>query len=704
MNARWIGGCLAVTIALMVAPSAQNGAEVDKQFQAAIHKEMVDGDLKSAIKEYRSISTRAGVARNVAAQALVRMAECYRKLGDTQAREIYSRVVHEFPDQPVATEARMRLAEFGGVPSTRGLTAPNHDPRTVWSGSKVGIFGGGAVSRDGHLLTYTDWSTGDLALHDFRTGGDRRLTDTASLANVLRQRYAGQSRISPDGLRVAYAWFNGERYDLRLLKLSSRSEISLPEVIFENAEVSYVQPFDWSPDGTLLAVQLRTADHTGQIGLLSAPAGTLTVLKSFTWRDQSINMFFSPDGDRVGYDLPNENAPGERDLHVLAVDGSREVRVATHIRNDEMVGWSTDGKRLLFASDRTGSMQLWAQSLNGLDAQGPPRVIPSEFGGSTRMSLGLTNSGTLYYLATTYEGSPFRTSAFDFASSRATGTLDDPGEEFYSVNAVAWADWLRDEKLALTRRDRGGPVGMVVSVLNLHDSRVRQFRPQLNSFGPSTWSSDGQSFITSGSDPKGREGLFRVDANSGDATMLVRSLEGETFDAPALSPDGGTLYYRHATTSAIRIVARTLSSGVERELIQHSRRPGAPNVAAALALSPDGRHIAMSMDPRGNVRTLLAVSASSGEPRELLRASTGTLEPLMWAPDSQSLFVRHAGGGGSEVVRLSVLGSEPEKVDWNLGHDSRSFRVHPGGRQLVFVKTGGAPKQSEVRVLPGVAQ
>lgn len=709
MTIRQTGGCLALTVALACAASAQSGVQGDKQFQGALQKEMVDGDLKAAIEEYRKVSARPGVGRELAATSLVRMGECYQKLGDGQARQIYARVVRDFADQPMAAEARARLAAMGGTATARRNDANDVDDRAsraVWSRPHGGIFGGGIVSRDGRLLPYIDWSTGDLGLHDLTDGRDRRLTDTASFADMSRQRYAGYSRISPDGRYVAYGWFNGERYDLRMLDLKAEG-IPQPRIAYDNAEVSYIQPFDWSPDGTRLAVQLRRGDRTGQIALMSVSDGTLTPLKSFSWRDQSTNMFFSPDGRSLGYDLPAEDAPGERDVYVLAVDGSRDVRVAPHRRNDEMIGWSSDGKRLLFASDRTGSIQLWAQSLAGIERQELPRVISSEFRGSSK---GVTSAGSLYYLTTTHERSPFRTTSFDFESGRATATPADPGEEFYSVNLQSEADWSPDGKsLALNRRDRGGPVGMLVSVLSLDGHRVRHVRPQLNLCCHFIrWGRDSASFIAAGTDLKDRWGLFRVDADSGETTPLMLSSDGESYNAAALSPDGKELYYQHVTPSAVRIVARTLASGVERELVRRTRGPSSvgPNVLAGLHLSPDGQQIVTgTTDPAANVRALLAVSVSSGESRELLRASTGALEVLMWAPDSRSVFVRRPGSGGTpEVLRIPIAGGEPVKIEWTIGHDTRDFRVHPNGRQIVFVQNNADGATAEVRVMPGVAR
>ena len=101
---------LALTVAAGVAPHAQGKAEL--AFKAATDKEVVDGDLRAAIAMYRKIAQ--GGDRGVAARALVRMGQCYEKLGDLQAseaRKAYEQVVREFGDQAeVVAEARARLA------------------------------------------------------------------------------------------------------------------------------------------------------------------------------------------------------------------------------------------------------------------------------------------------------------------------------------------------------------------------------------------------------------------------------------------------------------------------------------------------------------------------------------------------------------------------------------------------------------------
>ena len=165
--------CIAALLiaALQTAGAQQSAAQIEKQLARAHHKATVDGDLTGAIEEYKQIVATAGNNRAVAAEALVRMAECYQKLGDAQALPIYQRVVRDYADQKSAVvRARARLTPDAAVAAVKG-------DRPVWSGPKVDMFG--QVSPDGRFITYVDWGVDqNLVVHDVVTNTDRPLTAT----------------------------------------------------------------------------------------------------------------------------------------------------------------------------------------------------------------------------------------------------------------------------------------------------------------------------------------------------------------------------------------------------------------------------------------------------------------------------------------------------------------------------------------------
>jgi Tol biopolymer transport system component len=84
---------------------------------------------------------------------------------------------------------------------------------------------------------------------------------------------------------------------------------------------------------------------------MSTEDGSLRVLKSVDWRGPS-HMLFSPDGKYVAFDsqLPAHDGGLQRDVFILAIDGSREIPAVAHPSDDAVVAWSPDGTRLLFTS------------------------------------------------------------------------------------------------------------------------------------------------------------------------------------------------------------------------------------------------------------------------------------------------------------------------------------------------------------------
>ena len=276
-----------VVFAAARVPLAQAPRAIEAQLKAAQHKEEVEGDLKGAIEQYKKI-VRSG-DRALEARALIRIAECYRKLGDKEARTIYEQVVRQYSDQHEAVAlARRRLDGARYAPPLRG-------DRAVWTGPNVDLFG--RVSPDGRFITFVDWTVGDLAVHDVVANTDRALT-TAARATKYAQ-FAEQSTISRDGKQVAYSWFSekGVR-ELRTRPLHGSGPAEARTFFAGSDEIRFISPYDWSPDGIWVAVAIQRNDGEGQIALVNVADGALRVLKSVSWSVPD-KIFFSLDGKYI---------------------------------------------------------------------------------------------------------------------------------------------------------------------------------------------------------------------------------------------------------------------------------------------------------------------------------------------------------------------------------------------------------------------
>ncbi len=73
-------------------------------------------DLNAAIQSYQTLVTQFDAQRPLAANAIFRMAECYRRLGRTdEARSLYARILREFADQvPLVRLSRKHVASLAG--------------------------------------------------------------------------------------------------------------------------------------------------------------------------------------------------------------------------------------------------------------------------------------------------------------------------------------------------------------------------------------------------------------------------------------------------------------------------------------------------------------------------------------------------------------------------------------------------------------
>src|SRR5579863_2316151 len=132
-----------------------------------IEKEDVDGELKSAMDIYQKIAADTSAPRDVRAKALLRLAGCDEKLGK-QAKQVYEQIVHDYADQPAATQARKRLAllkqqENPAIPTTMNVR------KIEWAG--LGAMS--ACDTDGHRAVYRA-ADGNLYFGDL-TGQNKRL-------------------------------------------------------------------------------------------------------------------------------------------------------------------------------------------------------------------------------------------------------------------------------------------------------------------------------------------------------------------------------------------------------------------------------------------------------------------------------------------------------------------------------------------------
>src|SRR6266481_219169 len=89
--------------------------DLSTPLQRGLFEEEANHDLAAAIQAYQSVITQFDKDRKLAATAVFRLAECYRKQGATnEATTQYERVVRDFADQTaLVTLSHQSLTQLG---------------------------------------------------------------------------------------------------------------------------------------------------------------------------------------------------------------------------------------------------------------------------------------------------------------------------------------------------------------------------------------------------------------------------------------------------------------------------------------------------------------------------------------------------------------------------------------------------------------
>src|SRR5690348_19582 len=119
IKSKWVVGLAAV---LLFAQSSALAAtdDLSTTLSKGLFEEEANHNLGAAIRTYQSVIDRFDTDRKLAATAIFRLGECYRKQGSTnEANAQYQRILREFADQaPLVALSRQNLAASGIAPTT----------------------------------------------------------------------------------------------------------------------------------------------------------------------------------------------------------------------------------------------------------------------------------------------------------------------------------------------------------------------------------------------------------------------------------------------------------------------------------------------------------------------------------------------------------------------------------------------------------
>jgi beta-lactamase regulating signal transducer with metallopeptidase domain/Tol biopolymer transport system component len=538
---------------------------------------------------------------------------------------------------------------------------------------------GGVLTPDGKYISNIDGGTGDVVQFEVASGQRSRITNKGPWNETEKTLDVADQAFSRDGKQIAY---NAEvlsdakecLFHLRVRNLDG----SGLRTLYSDKD-SYVAPLDWSPDaGAILALRSRKPFKATELTLISTADGSVRVLRSITSDVFSFQgASFSPDGRFVAFSFVREGSPPQGDVFLMTADGRNEVVVAGHPAEDKLLGWTPDGRSLVFLSDRSGTWDIWTVHITGGKQQGEPELLKKDFGYDSEV-LGFAPDGSLYYKTDTRLGGLYN-GAVDLetgkilvspapAATRYTGPPSQP-------------TWSPDGR-SLLYLSRWGGIGSgnnnILTIRSAATGEERFLSPRLRFVNQISWAPDGRSvlaFLTTGTET----GIFRIDTETSGITKLT-----DLGWAPKLCPDGKTLVFVRGEMGGPGpiIRKRNLDTGEESEVVQIT--------GLLYDLSPDGREVVFQVD--GAVK---AVSLNGGEPRELFRGLAKGYG-LRWTRDGRYIIAQAFGTASSEIWRVPAQGGTPLKLDLSVPK-MEFFTLHPDNRRFAFSVDEGS--KSELWVL-----
>lgn len=345
---------------------------------------------------------------------------------------------------------------------------------------------------------------------------------------------------------------------------------------------------------------------------------------------------FSPDGQWVAYSATHE---GNTDVYVVPVQGGLPRRLTWHPGADVVNGWSRDGKRILFASNR---------------------------------EVANNRSNQLYEVALAggFERKLMEAVAFEGAWSKDGKRLAyRPYRQAYS-GPSGW------------RQHRGGTTPPIW-ILDPATQSWEQI-PHVNATDSNpVWVGDEVVFISDRND--GAANLFAWDPK----TKALRQLTRETqWDVRSVGAHGTTLVYE--VGGRLKELDLAAPAAAPRELpiaIAGTAAPlraqwkDASRTITSAELSATGKRVLVSA--RGDV---FSVPVKDGSVRNLTATSGVREKDAQWSPDGQRVaYISDAPGMQHQLVVRDQLGREPART-WPLGKTGYFTLLDwsPDGQRLVL--------------------
>jgi tricorn protease len=333
--------------------------------------------------------------------------------------------------------------------------------------------------------------------------------------------------------------------------------------------------------------------------------------------DVAAGPFYSPDHTQIAY---STRAHGLLDVYVISADGGVPRRLTWQPAGSRAVGWTPDGKDVLFASRQASYSDFTKLFHVRADGVGSAQALP--------------------------------------LPGAAEGSFSDDGTTLAYVPFEKWQDaW---------KRYRGGQT-TPIWLVNMKTLDVEKIPRENSSDSHPVWSGTTLYFL---SDRSGPVSLFSYDTGTKQVQQVIAN-PGLDLKTVAAGPGAlvyeqfGSLHLYDLATHQEHAVAVTIRGDLPN-LAPHWGQVAAKDVQT-FAISPTGARILAEAD--GDI---FSVPAEKGDTRNLTRTPGSAERDPAWSPDGKSIAYFSDASGEYQLYVRDQDGIQPPKVI-DLGPDPSFF-------------------------------
>lgn len=405
----------------------------------------------------------------------------------------------------------------------------------------------------------------------------------------------------------------------------------------------------------------------------------------------------SPDGSSIAFTYKG-------DIYTVPATGGKATQITTNPAHDTKPVWSPDGKKIAFASDRMGSMDVYEVSREG----GIPKRLTTHSGNETPIAY--KNAGHILFQANIMpaaEDAQFPSGQFQQVYEVSTtggrpSLFSSMPMEDISVNATGNALLYHDKKGYEDpwRKHHTSSITRDIWLCSLDGDRAYSKLTTFNGEDRNpVWAADNKSFYYL-SEEKGSFNVFKRDIDGNSSKQITNHAKHPVRFLTAAA--NGTLCYGYdgeiytvkegATPQKVQISIITDKN--DKDLIRQIKQSGATEIA----LSPDAKEIAFVL--RGDIY----VTSVEYKTTKQITDTPQQERDINFSPDGRSIVYASERNGLWQIYQASLSKKDEKQFAYTTdikeekltNSDVTSFQPQysPDGKEVAFLEN-----RTAIRVL-----